>query len=686
MSQDGAQDADAESVARLRAEIEELRLRLGEAEETIRAIRHGEVDAFVVAAGADADAEDDRVITLETAEHPYRRLVEAMHQAALTVAADGTILYANRAFARAVLRPSEAILGRPVGDLIAEAGRPTLAEVLARGAGARGEVLLLRGDGESLPVRVATGEPAGEGVACLIITDLTDQRRLAEVVAAETLSRSILEQAVDAIVVGDPGGTLIRAGVAVRRLCGRDPRGLGFDEAFPLIRRGGAAGSPFVLPISRVISGETVRGVEVSLTAAEGARGRDLDLLLSVGPLKDVEGIVVGFVATLTDVTELRRAEEALREADRRKDEFLATLAHELRNPLSAIANAARVARLAPDEASGRGWALDVVDRQGRQLAHLVDDLLDVSRISLGKIELRKEALDARVVVERAAQAVRPQLAAKSQALDLALDEGPLPVDADPTRLEQVLVNLLANASKYTDASGRIAIVARAEGGRATLRVEDDGIGIAPGDLGRIFELFGQVDDSIARSHGGLGIGLTLVRRLVELHGGDVAAESAGLGRGSAFTVRLPLAREAAEAPAPAVAAPPSRPPAGGRILLVDDNVDGVSGLARLLRERGFDVRTAHDGPAALAAAEADLPAVAVLDIGLPGMDGYELAARLRGRFGGRVALYAVSGYGREEDVRRAKQAGFDGYLVKPVDVDMLLQSLPTAAAPRAGR
>ncbi len=523
-----------------------------------------------------------------------------------------------------------------------------------------------------------------EGIACLIVTDLTDQRRLEEVVAAESLSRSILEQAVDAIVVGDPGGTLIRAGAAARRLCGRDPIGLRFDEAFPLRRRGDTPGPPFSLPISRVISGETVRGLEVCHGCDEGARGSDL--LLSVGPLRDPEGIVVGFVATLTDVTELRRAEEALREADRRKDEFLATLAHELRNPLSAVGNAVQVARQAPDDAAGRGWALEVIDRQTRQLSHLVDDLLDVSRINLGKIELRREILDARGLIERAAQAVRPLILAKGHELGLAVHDGPLVVDADPTRLEQILVNLLTNAAKYTDEAGRITLSARPEGGSLRVRVEDTGIGIAREDLERIFEMFGQVDDSIARSRGGLGIGLTLVRRLVELHGGEVAVESEGLGRGSAFSVRFPLAAGAVTAGPGTVPGPWFRD-SGGRVLLVDDNVDGVSGLARLLRRRGFQVATAHHGQAALDSAAETPPSVALLDIGLPGMDGYQLAARLRERFGDRISLYAVSGYGREEDRRRAKAAGFDHYLIKPVDINQLLKLLADeAASPDPGR
>ncbi|MFO0954214.1 MAG: PAS domain S-box protein [Isosphaeraceae bacterium] len=780
----------------LRAQVEELRLRLAEAEETIRAIREGEVDAFVVA--GEGSGAIDRVYTLESAEHPYRRLVEAMHQAAITVAADGTVVYANRAFARAVQRPPELILGRPVQDLVAEASRTVVAEVLSRANGGRGEALLVRGDGTPLPVRMTASESADEGgTVCLVMTDLTDQRRLEEVVAAETLSRSILEQVVDAVVVGDPVGTLIRAGVAARRLCGREPVGLCFDEAFPLYRRGAGTALRFPLPLSRVIAGQTVHGLDVRLE--DPADGRSFDLLLSVGPLRDPGGLVVGFVATLTDVTERHRAEEALqarerelqmvadntpdilarfdrglrhlfvnasveratgrrraeilgrtnrelgmpgslcdlwegalhsvfesgrpesiefdypgddgvqhyssrlvpeagpdglvatvlgvvhdvtdrkryeralRDQDRRKDEFLATLAHELRNPLAAISNAVQIGRQVPDQEATWSWARDVITRQARQLAHLVDDLLDVSRINLGKIELRREVLDARPVLARAAEAVRPQVVAKRQTLELFTHASPLPVEADATRLEQIVVNLLGNASKYSDEGGRITLRAQPEGPDLRIRVEDTGIGLAPGDLQRIFEPFGQVEESLARSHGGLGIGLTLVRRLVELHGGEVAAESEGLGRGSTFTVRLPLSMHEIS---PVQPHGPAGKPAGARILVVDDNVDGAMGLTHLLRILGFDAESAYDGPAALKAAEQNPPAIALLDIGLPGMDGYELAAILRERHGPRMALYALSGYGRPEDRYRAEEAGFDGYLIKPVDPDDLLKLL----------
>jgi signal transduction histidine kinase len=669
-----AQHAGVEGLVQ---EVAELRRRLEEAEETIRAIREDEVDAFVVSQG-----EADRVLTLEAADRPYRRYVEAMRQAAVTLSCEGTILYANRAFAQLVMRPLEAVVGSSIGLFLAASCRPILNEVIARRPDGRGEALLERSDGVIVPVHLtASGSAEEPDIVCLVITDLTDQRRLAEVTAAEMLSRSILEQAVDAIVVGDRSGTLIRAGAAARQLCGKDPIGLAFEASFPLRLRSGPEGSDSATPtpswIDRVLSGETICGAEARLDREDG---QQFDLLLGSGPLTDAEGCVVGFVATLTDITELREAEKALREADRRKDEFLAMLAHELRNPLSAIGNAAEVARQSPDDEEARTWSAEIIERQVQQLGHLVDDLLDVSRISRGKIQFRKELIDARSIVERAAQVVRPQMAEKGHELSIAVHEGRMAVEADPTRLEQILVNLLSNAVKYTDAGGRITLSAWPEGGELVLRVEDTGIGIAPEKLPLVFELFEQVDDSIARSRGGLGIGLTLVKRLAELHGGTVAAESEGLGRGSTFSVRLPLAGQRIEVGTKTES--PSLPgKSDTRILIVDDNIDSVAGLAKLLRRQGYEVETAHDGPSALEVASTRRPAFVLLDIGLPGMDGYQVAERLRTLLGERVTICAVSGYGREEDRRRGQEAGFDHHLIKPVDYNKLMTLLADAGS-----
>ncbi len=655
-------------------EVAELRRRLEEAEETIRAIQDDEVDAFVVSRG-----ESDQILTLESADHPYRRYVEAMRQAAVTISKTGVILYANRAFAHLVMRPLEAVVGSAIEQHVAPAYLPLLGEVIALCPEGRGDVLLQRGDGVFVPVHLnSTGWVEGSDVICLVITDLTDQRRLAEVTAAEILSRSILEQAVDAIVVGDRWGKIIRAGSAARRLSGLDPLGQAFDAAFPLRAHVGPGRpeSPVGSWLVRVLGGEIIRGAEARLERADGLC---FDLILGWGPLRDGAGEIVGFVATLTDISELRRAERALREADRRKDEFLAVLAHELRNPLSAIDNAARVARTEGDDGDSVAWSAGVIERQVQQLGHLVDDLLDISRISRGKIQLRKQRIDARAVLLGAAQVVGPVMEEKSHTLRVAFADGPLALEADPTRLEQVVVNLLTNAAKFTDPGGTVTLSARPEGEDLVIRVRDTGIGLAAEKLPLVFELFEQVEDTIDRSRGGLGIGLTLVKRLAELHGGSVSAESEGLGRGSTFVVHFPLA-EPGEVAAPRLARGPSTATSlTGRVLIVDDNIDSVLGLARLLRRQGYEVETAHDGPAALEAAAAHHPAFAILDIGLPGMDGYQVAERLRLLLGDRVTLCAVSGYGRDEDRRRARQAGFDHHMIKPVDYDKLMDLLAGA-------
>ncbi len=379
------------------------------------------------------------------------------------------------------------------------------------------------------------------------------------------------------------------------------------------------------------------------------------------------------------------RLYQELREDDRRKDEFLAMLAHELRNPLAAIDGAVQVAEGA-DADEQLAWAREVIGRQTKQLSRLIDDLLDISRITQGKIQLRREPLDLAAAVARAVESVRPQVDARRHMLEVDVGPGPLPVEADPSRIEQVLGNLLTNAAKYTPDGGRIRLSARREGGEVVVEVEDSGVGIAPEMLPRIFDAFTQVEQTIDRSQGGLGIGLTLVRRLVELHGGSVSARSEGPGRGSTFTVRLPAAD--CDIPArPGAAGPASRDGSRPRprVLVVDDSADTARAMARLLGVEGYDVRVAHDGRAALDAAREHRPDVILLDIGLPGMNGYEVARAVRRDpdLAG-VTLIAISGYGQDHDRRRSLDSGFDHHLVKPVDYGVLYELLAAVPNPLA--
>lgn len=391
-------------------------------------------------------------------------------------------------------------------------------------------------------------------------------------------------------------------------------------------------------------------------------------------PLYGSGGAFTGYIGSCVDITDRRLAEDELREADRRKDEFLAMLAHELRNPLSAIGNAVELAKRGGWQGTEE-WAQGVLERQVRHLARLIDDLLDVSRVSRGKIQLRTEILDLRVVLDAAVATVRPLVDERGHALDVRAPGNALWVKGDPTRLEQVVVNLLTNAVKYTEPGGRITLAADRQGDTVVISVSDTGVGIPPEQLPRMFDLFAQGDRSLARSEGGLGIGLTLVRTLTEMHGGHVTARSEGRGRGSEFSVHLP----AAEAPQirPESSPKPHEQPcdkASCRILVVDDNVDTARGMGRLLKRLGHDVRIAHDGPSAVEAAGEQRPEFVLLDIGLPGMDGYEVARRLRDEGLDEAVIIAVSGYGRPEDRRQSRNAGIDYHLVKPVDHDVLLR------------
>ena len=360
-----------------------------------------------------------------------------------------------------------------------------------------------------------------------------------------------------------------------------------------------------------------------------------------------------------------------LKETDRRKDEFLAMLAHELRNPLAPIRNAVQIFRGKGLPVPELQWATEVIDRQVRQLSRLVDDLLDVSRITRGKVELRKETVELSQVIQSAVEASRPLIEKWGHHLTVTLPPEPIPLEADPTRLAQVILNLLNNAAKYTDRAGRIELTAERENGDVLVKVRDNGIGIPPEMLPRVFDLFAQVDPSMERSEGGLGIGLTLVQRLVTLHGGSVEAKSEGPGTGSEFILRLPTRSKAAPQGPKKVEHP--FPTAKRRILIVDDNRDAADSLAVLLRMMGNEVHTAHDGLEAVGAAAAFHPDIALLDIGLPKLSGYDAARRIREQEGGKdMLLIALTGWSQEEDRRRSREAGFDHHMNKPVDFNIL--------------
>ncbi len=384
--------------------------------------------------------------------------------------------------------------------------------------------------------------------------------------------------------------------------------------------------------------------------------------------LYDEAGRLTSVLSFVLDVTERTRAEEALREADRRKDDFLGMLSHELRNPLAPIRNALYILDHAPPEGQQARRAKDIATRQVAHLTRLVDDLLDVTRIARGKIELRHEHLDLAGLARRSAEDYRALM--QDRGLDLAVDvpRDPLIVDGDPARLTQILGNLLNNAAKFTPPGGRVDLSMREEEDRAVIRVRDTGPGIAPDVLPTIFEPFTQGKRTLSRSEGGLGLGLALVKGLVALHGGAVQASSAGAGQGTEFAVRLPLASDRAGERQPG-GARAAAPPSHRRVLVIDDNRDAAESLAELVATMGHDADVAYDAIAGLGKASEALPDVVLCDIGLPGMDGYEFARQLRALSGSRpVRLVAVSGYAQPEDVARAEEAGFDAHVAKPPD------------------
>jgi signal transduction histidine kinase/CheY-like chemotaxis protein len=424
------------------------------------------------------------------------------------------------------------------------------------------------------------------------------------------------------------------------------------------------------------------------LRSRDGSRLGTLRLTRAARPFDADDEAVVAQLAHLAAIAlDNARLYEELREGDRRKDEFLATLAHELRNPLAPIRNALRILRLAQRDGDAAEQARAMIERQVGQMVRLVDDLLDVSRISRGKLTLRRERVDLASVVEAALETSRPAIVAGGHALRVELPDEPLWLDGDATRLAQIFLNLLNNAARYTTAPGHIELRVARDGDAAVVSVRDTGIGIPAEMLPRVFDMFMQANDrSAERDGGGLGIGLTLVKQLVELHHGTVEARSDGAGKGSEFVVRLPLAPPAADVPAPAPDAVP-RPAEnrGQRVLVVDDNRDAVESLAMLLEMMGHEVRTASDGVEALEVATEFVPDVVLLDLGLPRLSGYEVAQRLRLLDGcARTRLVALTGWGQEEDRRRSREAGFDHHLVKPVDPDALDALLHELAGTRS--
>ncbi|HEV2268107.1 MAG TPA: PAS domain S-box protein [Steroidobacteraceae bacterium] len=615
----------------------------------------------------------------------------------LKVGPDGRVFWVNRAGLALLGCDDTEAVGRSIEDfhLDPNDARDSLRRLLAGETLRDHATVLRRDDGSVRHVCIAANAQWDAGklnYSRWFIRDVTHER-LAE--SARAHLAAIVESSHDAIVSKTLEGIIRSWNRGAERLFG-----YAAEEV---------VGQPItlIIPPERVQEEKEIleklrRGERIDHfeTVRLAKSGRRIDVSLTISPIRNANGTIVGASKIARDISEnkaseqaqqriigeLKRAEEALREADRRKDEFLAVLAHELRNPLAPIRYAVAMARKESRSESERLQAQSIIERQVAHMSRLLDDLLDVSRITRGALVLRRSSVDLASVVALAQEAVRPLVEAHGHNLTVKLPEKHVRLVADPARLAQVLANLLINAAKYTNAGGRIELDATREGGELVIVVRDNGIGISAQMMPRMFVLFAQGSTALERSDGGLGIGLSLVRGLVELHGGTVTAHSKGVGQGSAFTVRLPIGDPGAEV------ADGTGVPRGGaakrlRLLVADDNRDSAATCAALLEASGHEVSVAHAGREAFDMACRVEPDALLLDIGMPELNGYQLAQRIRGTsWGRRALLIAITGWGQEQDKQRALAAGFDQHLTKPIDPNGLEGLLQRAAVQRTSR
>jgi PAS domain S-box-containing protein len=622
---------------------------------------------------------------LRLSEERLRLLVESVHDYAIFILdPQGYIATWNAGAERMKGYKAEEIIGQHFSVFYPE-------EALARGwpahelktARAEGrfedEGWRLRKDGSPFWANVvitALRDASGELLGFSKITrDLTERRRHEEDLRhSEEQFRLMIEAVQDyAIFMLDPDGRVATWNAGAQRIKGYRPSeiiGQHFSRFYPADRV--ASGWPeHELKMARAHGRFEDEGWRLR---KDGSRFWANVVITAV---HDASGALRGFTKVTRDLTERRRI-ETLEAEGKQISEFLAMLGHELRNPLAPIRNAVAVMGAKGTADPTTAWARQVIERQVGYLSRLVDDLLDVGRITSGKITLQREPLDLTGVVSRALESARPMNDQRHQVVDVDLGSGPVPIDGDAARLVQVVINLLTNAAKYTPEGGHVWVRLRREGDEAVLSVRDDGVGMTADLVPRVFDVFVQGDRSLDRAEGGLGIGLTLVQRILALHGGTIKAHSAGVGEGSEFVVRLPVVELKAAEPS----SPPSRKVERTRsrrlrVLVVDDNQDSRESLAMLLGFWGHDVLSASDGTEAIDVARQQRPDVVLLDIGLPGIDGYEVARRMLEQAGKRrPALVAMTGYGQAEDRRRAREAGFALHLVKPVEPDALQRAL----------
>jgi PAS domain S-box-containing protein len=626
---------------------------------------------------------------LRASERRFRSIIEHGFDAIVLLGADATVQYASPATTGLLGYAPEVIIGRNAFEFMHPDDRSGSTLLFAR---------LLSKPGISQTTTFRCRHQDGswrwiEGTGTNLLADpdvqaiVANYHDITERKLSEERIRSIVDHALDGIITIDDHGTVETFNPAAQRLFGyQADEVIGRNVKMLMPEPYHSAHDRYIADYLRTGQAKIIGiGREVVGRRKDGSTF-PMDLAVSefhLGEGRHFTGMVRDISERTKLEQELRHRAEELARADRRKDEFLATLAHELRNPLAPICNAVEALRLPPEAAPDVRWASGVLDRQVGLLVRLVDDLLEISRIGQGKVKLHREVVELAAIVADAVETSGPLIEGHRHQLEVTLDSEPLRLEGDRTRLAQVVSNLLTNAAKYTPEGGHIWLRAAREGGEVVLRVRDNGIGIVPEMLPRIFDLFSQGERALHHAQGGLGIGLSLVKGLVEMHGGTVAAHSGGPGQGSEFTLRLPALLDppgtppAAEAPQE-VAAPKGGSSPSRRILVVEDNVDAAESLALVLRYEGHSVQTAHDAAAALEAARSFHPEVVLLDIGLPGgMTGYDLARQLRQEPGlEKALLIALTGYGQEEDRQRARAAGCDAHLTKPANFDALLAVL----------
>lgn len=676
-----------QQVEELQARLVARESQLAESQETLRAIREGEVDALIV-----STPQGQRIFTLQSADQTYRTIVEQMQEGAVTLMEDGRINYSNRRFAE-IKRPLEQIVGSHFCEHLIEPDRGGLHRLLdqARGGAARGDLTLQSSDGTQVPVHVALGVVVVETVSSIgvVVTDLTERKRAEAVLASEQFVRRLIDNAPFGVAVVGRDLRYWLANPAYQSIADVPVVGRTIGEVFP------PAVTQVFQPLIQLAfeSGREMecRECEVPL------RGRTWWNVSKI-PLRDTAGNIEAVLILMQDVTEQKRAEEELEaarhsaeqakaaaeHANRTKDHFLAVLSHELRTPLTPVVMGVSMLKDRPDLAPDTREMLESIHRNIEMEVHLIDDLLDVTRIARGKIELNRSPVELCTVIQRAVEVCRPDIEARR--LHFGVDLGPSApywVEADVPRLQQVFWNLLRNAVKFTSHGGCVGIRCRPNEDHVVVEVNDSGIGIEPGSLSRVFNAFEQVERSITQQFGGLGLGLAISKALVEMHGGEIHAHSEGRGKGATFRIRLPLTAPAGQPEAPAPDVRPSRAVRPLRILLVEDHGVTAKIMKMMLTAEGHSVEIAGDLATALELVDQHLFDLLLSDLGLPDGSGHDLMRQLRERrhtFPG----IALSGYGQEDDIQRSYDAGFDAHLTKPTSREAVVKAIASAIAGEA--